>query len=307
VVAGCLIGIIILWQLETRAEKQLAAQGDRDSSASLPVVDPRAELERIDTRPVPAATLASSGLKAAPPQPHRPIVTLRQPASVPPEAERTPVVSFVPLEDPREMQQPPPPLEELPLLKQPATLVSAATLEELPTGKLPGLPMSLQPAAGQQQGKPGTETDTASSSAPAPVQTDAQETDATAPGRSRLRLAELARERVYLEHTLEANQIKLEELERGQALPDSEESLAIDVLQSEIVRQRQRLQEIGALEQNYRQAEAAWAEQVSEQTGQTSQQTPKAFSARRLSRPRAERTRVELPEEKDSAPQLPPG
>ncbi len=318
VVAGCLIGIIILWQLETRAEKQLAAQGEGDSSASLPSVDPRAEWERIDTRPVPATALSTSTLKS-PPQPYRPIVTLRQPTPVPAEAERPPAVRFVPLEDPARTPQTLPPLEELPTMKQPATLVSTAALEELPTGKLPGLPPP-QPAATQQKGKPDPAAGPASGAAPvertpeapapppeAPAanQTGMPEIDATAPGHARLRLAELARERVYLEHTLEANQIKLEELERGQALPDSEERLAIGVLQGEIVRHKQRLQEIGVLEQNYRQAEAAWAEQVNEQAGQTDQRTPKAFSARRLSRPRAERTKVEPPEA--SAPQLPPG
>jgi hypothetical protein len=289
VVAGCLVGIIILWQLEFRAEKRLAAQDEGESSASLPVVDPLAELERIDTRPIPAAvegTAADEGPALRPSAP-------RPPAAAP---GNTPAASFMPL-------------EEFPTGKLPGMLVSTSALAELPTGKLPGVMKSPQPAAEPRQQTPANTPEPPSAPRliePTAGAAGAQEMAFGAPGRARLHLAELARERGYLEHTLEANQIKLEELQRGLVLPDSEEALAISGLQGEITRQRQRLQEIGALEAGYRQAEAAWAGQVSEQAGQANQHAPRAFGARRLSRPRAERTLNEPPGDGSSS-QFPPG
>ena len=54
VVSICVIGIVILWLMERRATRQLAAEQDEES-ARLKAVDPRDALEEIDTRPIPAA------------------------------------------------------------------------------------------------------------------------------------------------------------------------------------------------------------------------------------------------------------
>jgi hypothetical protein len=327
VVAGCLIGIIILWQLESRAEKQLAAQrqAEGDSSASLPVVDPLAELERLATRPIPAAALPASGLKPTRPPPGIGSVAGEQPPAlagvdmrdhpptpVPARAERPPVVSLMPREQQPAAQPTPPALEEMPTEKLPGTLVSASALEELPTGKLPSLVQPPQPA---NQPAPASVPPAAEMAPEPPLAPEsqepmagpatAQEMDPAAPGRARLHLAELARERGYLGHTLEANQSKLEELERGLLLPDSEEALAISVLRDEIARQRQRLAEISALEERYRQVVAGWSEQTNEQAQQPDLRAPKAFSARRLSRPRVAQAQAEPPEA--LSPPSPPG
>ncbi len=350
VVAGCLIGIIILWRLEARAEKQLAAQrlAEGESSASLPVIDPLAELERLETRPVPAAPPPSLITQRARRQPP---TTSDAPAARPPiagtadtrprpsppapsRAERAPIVSFVPPTDPPASQLVTPPLEELPTGKLPApaleefptsklatptleefptstlpgTRISTSALEELPTGKLPSLAAALPPPAPQPetQPTPASMPPPAARAAEAPApRPNVQDTALEPPGQARLRLAELARERKYLEHTLEANQIKLEELQRGPVLPDSEETLAISVLQGEIARQRQRLEEIGTQEEHYRQIAAAWDEQMSEQAQPSEQRAPKAFSARRLSRPRVERSRPEPPTQEPSSPPSP--
>lgn len=337
VVAGCLVGIIILWRLEARAEKQLAAQrlAEGESSASLPVVDPLAELERLETRPVPALPLASLTNQRATRQPPaagtapavHPSIADSADASAHPRtaapirAARPPIVSLMPPADPptNKLATPPPEelptdtlttpvLEELPtgtlttpaLEEFPTTKLTTPALEELPTGKLPGLAAPRPPATSPPKSQP-----TPASAPPATGAANAPETRLESPGQAHLRLAELARERKYLEHTLEANQIKLEELQRGPVLPDSEESLAVSVLQGEIARQRQRLEELGLLEERYRQLEAAWAEQMREEAP-PNQHAPKAFSARRLSRPRAGPPRLEPPAE-ESPPPLPPG
>jgi hypothetical protein len=59
VVSICVIGIVILWLMERRATRQLAAQ-QNEESATLRAVDPLDALEQIDTRPIPAAAQPST-------------------------------------------------------------------------------------------------------------------------------------------------------------------------------------------------------------------------------------------------------
>jgi hypothetical protein len=96
-----------------------------------------------------------------------------------------------------------------------------------------------------------------------------------------LRAAELARERRSLEHLLEDNQARLDALLRGKAMPDAEDASTISLLQSEMAGQRERLQEIIFLEQNYRQVASPVAEQLTQQKRQAAPNAPGAFGVRR--------------------------
>lgn len=96
-----------------------------------------------------------------------------------------------------------------------------------------------------------------------------------------LRAAELARERRSLEQLLEDNQTRLDTLLRGNALPDIESAATISLLQSEMAGQRERLQEIIFLEQNYRQVASPVTEQLAQQKRQATSNAPGAFGVRR--------------------------
>ncbi len=112
---------------------------------------------------------------------------------------------------------------------------------------------------------------------PAPQQEQLQ----TTPERAMLRAAELARERRSLEHLLEDNQARLDALLRGNALPDPEDASTVSLLQSEMAGQRERLQEIIFLEQNYRQVASPVTEQLAQQKRQAAPNAPGAFGVRR--------------------------
>ena len=96
-----------------------------------------------------------------------------------------------------------------------------------------------------------------------------------------LRAAELARERHSLEQLLEDNQARLDTLLHSQAAPDAENATTISLLQSEMAGQRERLQEITFLEQNYRQVASPVTEQFAQQKRQASPNAPGAFGVRR--------------------------
>ena len=76
-----------------------------------------------------------------------------------------------------------------------------------------------------------------------------------------LRAAELARERRSLEQLLEDNQARLDTILRGSSPPDPKDASMVSLLQSEMAGQRERLQEIIFLEQNYRQVASPVTEQ----------------------------------------------
>jgi hypothetical protein len=108
-----------------------------------------------------------------------------------------------------------------------------------------------------------------------------QEQLQTTPERAMLRAAELARERRSLEQLLEDNQARLDTLLRGNARPDADDATTISLLQSEMAGQRERLQEILFLEQNYRQVASPVTEQLAQQKRQASPNAPGAFGVRR--------------------------
>ncbi|HEY7348987.1 MAG TPA: hypothetical protein VH599_11810 [Ktedonobacterales bacterium] len=69
VVVGCVIGIIIIWRLEGQAERRAAdtQRVEAQVSARLKIFDPRAVVEEIDTRPIPAAPTPASPTNGAQP------------------------------------------------------------------------------------------------------------------------------------------------------------------------------------------------------------------------------------------------
>src|SRR5690349_19715631 len=85
VVSICMIGIVVLWLMERRATRQLAAQQASDS-ARLAAVDPRSALEEIDTGPIPTTPQPSPQRTAHQqfPAPQSPFVPIQ--VSHPPEA-----------------------------------------------------------------------------------------------------------------------------------------------------------------------------------------------------------------------------
>lgn len=90
VVVGCVIGIIIVWRLETQATRRIAAAKQAEAEAArLNVFDPRAAVEEIDTRPLPAAP--QPGAQAARPG--------RQDAASLPEIQLRPPLAAAPGEN----------------------------------------------------------------------------------------------------------------------------------------------------------------------------------------------------------------
>jgi DNA-directed RNA polymerase subunit K/omega len=335
IVAGCLVGIVILWRRESQLEKRLAAQrlAEGESSARLPAIDPLALLEREETRPlpIPARPAVAQPISRAPaiqiispaatsaaapaPQPFSPALEELPTGKLPVQMQPPPQSAAPPaLEELPTGKLPIPTLEALPTGKLPTPVLSpppepaTPPLEELPTGKLPAQALpppapdpaiqtpapEIEPAAAQEPPAddvtPAAPPETAAETAPASEEpfalndADLQEIAAATPERARLRLAELARERGYLEQTLESHRATYQQLQRRQPAPDSEEYLALHGLQSEIAHQQQRIAHISALEGAYRQRAATWVGQAIEQAWQPTPSAPKAFGARRLSR-----------------------
>src|ERR1044071_1831956 len=56
VVAACVVGILVIWRLEVRAERRApdTRQVEAEVSARLKVFDRRAVVEQVDTHPMPA-------------------------------------------------------------------------------------------------------------------------------------------------------------------------------------------------------------------------------------------------------------
>lgn len=241
VVSVCVIGIVVLWLLERRATRQLAAQ-QAEESARLKAVDPRDALEEIDTKPIPAASQPST----------------QRPARKESPAPLSGAYAYTPSDSPPLRA----PEREVP--NQPAAPFIAVQTRQPPAEQLPAQETTQKIEATLQ-----------------PPPTTQQEQLQTTPERAMLRAAELARERRSLQQLLEDNQARLDTLLRGNALPDAEHAASVSLLQSEMAGQRERLQEIIFLEQSYRQVASPVAEQFAQQKRQASPNTPGAFGVRR--------------------------
>jgi hypothetical protein len=286
IVVGCVIGIVILWRLEARAERRLAIQraiADRES-ARLKALDPLAVIERADTRPIPAPPeLRPSPAAAQRAAPASPVPT---PEIVPPESQPSRFQEIV-------AELGAAPLPEIHILQRPPSPISP-TPEQAEKAPPNGTPAPASPAPGAAPLAPaGRETGAAlpttlegERGAAAP---SVQELLQTTPERARLRAAELAREERALEEMLEANRARLEQCLHSDAPLNDEQAAAITLLRSEVARQRERLLELIFLEQSYQQIAAA----VPAHPAQPQQQaappnTTKAFGVRRHSLARVE-------------------
>lgn len=252
VVIGCVIGVIIIWRLETQAERRAAAADSRrveaEVSARLKVFDPRIAVEAVDTGPVPAAP---------PSGPEPPALPQMPPASpsvivaAPPQSSRTGA----------------PPIE-----------VSAASLSAVPLRPPPAA------APGAAAGENGTGRANGKAERHVPP-----EVLPTTPEIARVRAAEVGRERRYLEQAIEEQQTRLEELLHSTAPDDFEATVAISLLQGELAEQRHRLEELIFLEKSYRQMAAPSLEQLAQQYKKAaSPNRPRAFGVRRHSLARVE-------------------
>ncbi len=306
VVGVCLVGIIVLWLLERQATRQLAQQEEGRTSAQLKAIDPRAVLEEIDTRPLPTT----------PPHPPQRLKRREPPAPPAPPAEMPTFDSRPGHPDNAEAHKP----EALPFptihIAQPPLAASASPAGQ--TSKPPLDAKSPAPPAvsshlltsreerafstANASGQTRTDPKEPAPQASAPGEADEKGADEkepvehapvapasvpqkhlhTTPARAMLRAAELARERHTLEQVLEAHQARLEALLQHNQPRSQEDAASISLLQSEITRQREHLQEILFLEQNYRQIAASLSEQLAQQRP-VSPDTPRAFGARRHS------------------------
>ncbi len=273
VVGVCVIGIVVLWVMERRATRQLAAQ-QAEESANLTAVDPLNALEEIDTRPIPAASQPATQRTArkefpAPlssPYEHIPPGS-RSPGRADRETPNRPEPPFAPIQVSR-----PPAAGQVWTGERPGASGAHRERPGYPSEPVPRPPESV-PAAPH----PAQESMAPAENSPAPQQEQLQ----TTPERAMLRAAELARERRSLEHLLEDNQARLDALLRGNALPDPEDASTVSLLQSEMAGQRERLQEIIFLEQNYRQVASPVTEQLAQQKRQAAPNAPGAFGVRR--------------------------
>jgi hypothetical protein len=284
VVVGCVVGIVIIWRLEVQAERRAAdtRRVEAEVSARLKIFDPRAVVEELDTRPIPAASHPDA--QAAP--------YSRIPVA-PPSASPADAIGSAPMQPPAPAAQP---VNETSSTESPA-------LAHLP---LPGDGWEAQPpfplpardaAPGQPHSLPTLEP---SQPPPLPVADAVAEWGFRANGKAayftpaevlpaspedaRLRAAELGRERRYLEQAIEEQQARLEQLLHHHTPGNTPEMAALRQAQSELAEQRRRLQEIILLEERYRQQAVPSLEQLAQEYKNTaSPHTPRAFGVRRHS------------------------
>lgn len=257
VVGICVIGIVVLWLMERRATRQIAVQQAEDSTR-LRAVDPLNALEEIDTRPIPATSQPSTQRTARKEFP----APLSSPYEHTPPGSRPPGIAERETHNRSE-----PPFAPIQVSHPPAA-------GQVWTGEKP----APRPPENETAAPHPAQESVAPAETPAVPQ---QEQLQTTPERAMLRAAELARERRSLEHLLEDNQARLDALLRGKAMPDAEDASTISLLQSEMAGQRERLQEIIFLEQNYRQVASPVAEQLTQQKRQAAPNAPGAFGVRR--------------------------
>ncbi len=262
VVAVCVVGILLIWRLEMRAERRAAdtRQVEAEVSARLKIFDPRVAVEAVDTRPIQAtlqpvaqatppavAPEAPPSWEPEPSPPHWPVAPPVWADEVQPtvDAQREPV--DVPL---REAEAQPWSEPEIPLPPPPAPIF-AEEQEVVATGNVEATFADMLPPT---------------------------------PEFARVRAAELGRERRYLEQAIEEEQDRLAQLLHIQVSVGSPDSAPIRQLQSELAQQWQRLQEIILLEERYRQAAVPSLEQMAQEyKNAASPHTPRAFGVRRHS------------------------
>lgn len=298
VVVGCVIGIIIIWRLEVQAERRAAdtQRVEAEVSERLRVFDPRAAVEEVDTRPIPTAPPPElqqapsprPPAAAAPPNLAEKIDPLATPPSRPafspdgpPGPSGSPIAADAQARPERRSGPSPFPPRET---SQPAPLPAArAELEEVPPqptisaepDELRPLPMNGAAAQAAQWG--------ALTNGTAELPAAAEALPST-PEAASLRAAELGRERRYLEQAIEEQQARLEQLMHTRTPGNSQELVAIHVLQSELAEQRHHLEEIIFLEERYRQAATPSLEQLAQDyKNAASPHTPRAFGVRRHS------------------------
>ncbi len=323
VVALCVVGIIIIWRLEVQAERRAAdtRQVEAEVSARLKYFDPRAAVEEVDTRPVPAtprpAAQPKPGARPEPIAQPKPITRPPQPA---PEAP-TLWEMLPPAEQPRLVAQEaaqvqeadasvasaPPMPQETPAAPLSEAFSPPAPPEEvlLPPEQANGVAAPVAPQSGWADAPAWAENDLpqpvpASDAGPVPAPALAQEPPAPAtwntdylsppedspasPEFARARAAELGRERRYLEQAIEEQQDHLAHLLHIQASVGAQESATIRQVQQELAEQRRRLEDLIAQEEYYRQAAAPSLEQLAQDyKSAAAPHTPRAFGVRRHS------------------------
>jgi hypothetical protein len=258
VVVGCVIGIILLWRLEVQAERRAdSRQIEAEVSARLKIFDPRAVVEEIDTRPIPAT--GQPAPRQAPPALET--ATLPGPAeTAPPQSEQQNI-----------------PVEERSAADVPVKTSALALLEAL---------MRATPAASSNGATAAEQAGPANGKADPPMP---PEVSPTTPERAWLRAAQLGRERRYLEQVIEEQQARLDQISQGALPGETEETAAIGLLQSELAQQRARLQEIILLEERYRKMAVPSLEQLAQDYKKAAApNTPRAFGVRRHSLARIE-------------------
>jgi uncharacterized membrane-anchored protein YhcB (DUF1043 family) len=277
VVVGCVIGIIIIWRLEVRAERRAAdtRKVEAEVSARLKIFDPRRAMEEVDTRPIPAAPPDAQEASA------REAPSLRAPVARPSWAA-----------------EPEPPIGQP---GDPADSPADAPAMEVDILPLPAFPLYPTPLPAEAEAqKAGAQPMPAISPQPSPVPA-AQEVQTvpsngkderqpppdvlpTTPELASVRAAELGRERRYLEQAIEEQQARLAQLLHIQMSLGAPETATIRQLRDELAEQRGRLEEIIAQEERYRQAAVPSLEQLAQDyKNAASPHTPRAFGVRRHS------------------------
>ncbi|HLW00815.1 MAG TPA: hypothetical protein VKT82_19305 [Ktedonobacterales bacterium] len=283
VVVGCVVGIVIILRLEMQAERRAAdtKRVEAEVSARLKIFDPRAAVEELDTRPIPAAS--HPDVQGAP----RPKTPVASPSSSladkilpPPIQPSSPVAHPVQAAAPElpDMQLQPLSADGM-QIRQPSPLSEHDT-ESMQPPLLPAF--DAEPSQPSPLPTAGVGTQWAASvNGKADPTTSAEALPAT-PEAARLRAAELGRERRYLEQSLEEQQARLEQLLHQHTPDNTQELAAIHQLQSELAEQRHHLHEIIVLEERCRQLAVPSLEQLAREYKNTaSPHTPRAFGVRR--------------------------
>lgn len=316
VVALCVVGIIIIWRLEVKAERRAAdtRQVEAEVSARLKFFDPRAAIEEVDTRPVPAAPQPIAQPKpVAWPQP----VAQPKPVTRPqPVAQEAPTLweMLSPVGQPQPVAQEqeafPASVQEQPVAQEAPPLQEAFLPPEQPEGASPvfdqaeeaAAPSTLQgdwvdPPAWVENALPQPAPAPDPEPAPDPLVAEEQADlatmntdylsppeDSSSPEFARARAAELGRERRYLEQAIEEQKDHLAHLLHIQASLGAQETATIRQLQQDLAEQRRRLEDLIAQEEYYRQAAAPSLEQLAQDyKNAAAPHTPRAFGVRRHS------------------------
>lgn len=297
VVSVCVIGIIVLWLLERQATRRLASE-QTEESARLKAIDPRDAFEEIDTHPIPVTPSPATpeARRQQPPARLGPAYDMTLPGNQQASYERERAANGN-----RSYAQPPP--VQPPVISRPAppregpAQPAQVSIDQLGTGPLEPMPQPRAVPVPAADEPPAALAPAAPAGEAVPAAATPQEQLQTTPERATLRAAELARERLALEQMLEDNVARLDTLTRSAGTADADDASSASKLQSEIARQRERLQELTFLEQNYRQIASALSDQLAQQHRSASPDTPRAFGVRRHSL-----ARVDPPGQRQSTP-----